>query len=299
MQSAGLAFTRDPDSVHEGVACFVGDDGYAANFGLQWRHFARTQLDSCNGSTHSHDRLCEAAGWNTLPDLSGKRVLEAGSGAGRFTEVLARSGAEVWTFDYTEAAFVNRRNNGAHANVTVFRADLYAIPLPRRSFDVVCCLGVLQHTPDVKRSFLALAEMVAPGGLLVVDAYSRSWRQRLHWKYLLRPLTTRMAPEKLFEVCQRQVPRLMPLAGGLHRIARPLTRLVPIMDQSNKRVSAAVRAEWCVLDTYDALAATYDKPQNARSLRDWFEQAGFQDIHVRDGTIVRASGRRPPVVALS
>jgi SAM-dependent methyltransferase len=294
MTTTELGFTREPLSVADGVPCFVGNAGYAASFGLQWRHFARTQLDSHNGSSYSRDRLCATAGWDSLPDLSGRRVLEAGSGAGRFTEVLAQTGAEVWSFDYTEAALVNHRNNGGRRNVRIFRADLYSIPLPPASFDIVCCLGVLQHTPDVRRSFRSLAEMVAPGGLLVVDAYSRALRQRLHWKYLLRPFTTRMAPERLFDLCQRRVPRLMPAAAWLRRLAPPLVRLVPIMDMSNRRLPAEIQKEWCILDTFDALAAAYDQPQSARTLRRWYAEAGFEQVQVRDGTIVRARGRRPP-----
>jgi 2-polyprenyl-3-methyl-5-hydroxy-6-metoxy-1,4-benzoquinol methylase len=275
-----------------GVPSFVETDGYAANFGIQWRKFPRIQLDSYNGSTHSRDRLCGTAGWAGIPDLSGQRVLEVGCGAGRFTEILAQTAATVFSFDYTEAAFVNQLNNGNLENVAVFRADLYAIPLPRRTFDLVICLGVLQHTPDVEKAFRSIADMVAPGGMLVVDAYSRSWRQLLHWKYLLRPLTTRMAPQRLLGICQRAVPHLMPISHSLWRIARPLARLIPIMDQSGKHVSSDIRREWCILDTYDAFAAAYDQPQSRATVVRWFEHCGFGNIVVGDGTVVRGRGRK-------
>src|SRR5262249_21242944 len=48
----------------------------------QWNRFARTQLDSANGTTESRDTFVEKTGW-ALADLKGVRVLDAGCGMGR------------------------------------------------------------------------------------------------------------------------------------------------------------------------------------------------------------------------
>lgn len=272
---------------------FTPDDNYAANFGLQWGRHAKTQLDSHTGATLSRDRLHRTAGWSEPMDLRGKRILEAGSGAGRFTEVLADTGAAVYSFDYSQAVHANFDNNGRRDNVAIFRGDIYQIPFTPRSFDVVVCLGVLQHTPDVAKSFRELARMVKPGGLLVIDVYAGNWRQCLHWKYVLRPITTRMNPQTLYRFCQWYAPKLAPMARGLYRIAKPLRRLVPVMDQSDRALCAQQRLEWTILDTYDALAARYDQPQSARTIGQWFTQAGMIDVTVTDGTVVTAHGRAP------
>jgi len=276
---------------------FVPSDNYAENFGLQWQAHANTQLDSFNGSTHSRDRFFAATGWPA--DLQGQRVLEAGSGAGRFTEVIADTGATVFSFDYSEAVVANFANNGKKSNVCIFQGDIYNIPFPPASFDRVVCMGVLQHTPDVERSFRCLAAVVRPGGILSVDCYLRSWAAMLHWKYLLRPITTRMRPDSLYRAVRWYAPKLMPPARLARRIAgRAGHRLIPILDQSDKAVPPAVQRDWTILDTYDALAAAYDQPQSADTLRRWFEREKFVDIQIQvkpDGVGLVGTGTAPAV----
>ncbi|MBL8762879.1 MAG: class I SAM-dependent methyltransferase [Phycisphaerae bacterium] len=150
--------------IRNGIARFVPSTNYVQNFGLQWKIHSRTQLDSHNGSTYSRDRWKEVSGWDD--DLRGKNILEAGSGAGRFTEVLASTGADVYSFDFSEAVEANRENNGHFPNLNVFQADVYRIPLAKGSFDHVFCLGVIQHTPDPALTFQCLASMLKPGGRL-------------------------------------------------------------------------------------------------------------------------------------
>ncbi|HEX4950044.1 MAG TPA: class I SAM-dependent methyltransferase, partial [Blastocatellia bacterium] len=71
--------------IRNGIPRFVTTDNYAAAFGLQWLKFAQTQLDSYTGAPLSEMRLERCLG-EPLSNLQGKNVLEAGSGAGRFTE---------------------------------------------------------------------------------------------------------------------------------------------------------------------------------------------------------------------
>ncbi len=175
---------------------FVSSKNYATNFGLQWKRHAKTQLDSYNGATYSRDRLLRTTNWPT--NIEGYKILEAGSGAGRFTEILLRTKATVFSFDYSEAVEANFANNGMAKNLCLFQASIYEIPLPKASFDKVLCIGVLQHTSDVKKSFMCLAELVRPGGELVVDFYPANLRGLLHWKYLLRPITKRISPVRLY-----------------------------------------------------------------------------------------------------
>src|SRR5262245_40355278 len=73
--------------IRQGIPRFVGHDGYATAFGRQWQRYRRTQLDSYTGCSYSRQRLERCLG-NPLDTLRGKTVLECGSGAGRFTELL-------------------------------------------------------------------------------------------------------------------------------------------------------------------------------------------------------------------
>jgi SAM-dependent methyltransferase len=131
-------------SIVGGIPRFVKGNSYADSFGLQWHEYSRTQLDSFNGLSLSAERLERCLGFS-LAELSGKRVLEAGCGAGRFTEVLLAYGAEVHAFDLTNAIEVNLRNNGAKyaGRMHLAQADIARIPFKKESYDLVVCLGVL------------------------------------------------------------------------------------------------------------------------------------------------------------
>ncbi|MBK9484344.1 MAG: hypothetical protein IPO01_03770 [Chitinophagaceae bacterium] len=69
---------------------FVDSGSYASLFGDQWKEYKKTQLDSYTGSPTSESRLSRCLGGDLKDNLKGKLVLEAGCGAGRFTEVLLK-----------------------------------------------------------------------------------------------------------------------------------------------------------------------------------------------------------------
>jgi hypothetical protein len=41
---------------------------------------------------------------------------------------------------------------------------------------------------------------------------------------------------------------------------------------------------WAILDTFDALASRYDKPQTLNDINDWFLKAGLLDVRVEPGS---------------
>lgn len=265
-----------------GIPRFVSGEQYAASFGMQWRYHNIVQFDSWNGTRISRDRLFQVTGWPE--DLRGEHVLEVGSGAGRFTEILAAAGAEVWSFDLSSCVEVNQEHNRRFPNLHVFQSTVFNIPLPKGSFDKVLCLGVLQHTPNSARAFRALTELARPGGSIVVDVYKKTPAALLQWKYVLRPITKRMSADRLYSVIASVVPRLLPLV----RVARAVfgragVRLFPIAEYSHFGLPPALAREWAILDTFDMYSPVHDHPQTLQTVRQWFENAGCADIDVRYG----------------
>jgi SAM-dependent methyltransferase len=277
----------------DGIPRFVSSENYARSFGFQWNAHKKTQLDSHTGRPISEKRLFDVTGWSS--DLSGQVVLEAGSGAGRFTECLLNTGATVFSFDYSSAVDANARNNGSSKRLFLFQADMRTIPLRRAAFDKVMCLGVLQHTPAPRECFSRLAEMVRPGGELVVDVYGKSAVALLQWKYILRPITTRMDQHRLYRIVSSVVPLLLPAAKNLRRVAgRAGARLVPIVEYSHLGLTREVNEQWAILDTFDMYAPAHDHPQTQQTLKQWFDDAGFIDISVHRGPNGRVGKARRP-----
>ena len=276
--------------IRGGVPRFVPDDSYADSFGFQWNRFRRTQLDSYTGLGLSTDRLFLATRWRR--ELTGQTVLEAGSGAGRFTEVLLATGATVFSFDLSSAVEANHANNGGSPRLHLFQASIYDIPLPKQSFDKVISLGVLQHTPDPKRSFRELASFVKPGGALVVDVYARNLQAMVGWKYLLRPITKRMPKRALFRLVQGMVAVLLrPAILARRLLGRAGARLFPILQYSHQGLPLELNHDWAVLDTFDMYAPAHDHPQTLAEVRRWCEECGLEEIQVEygpNGVIARA-----------
>jgi SAM-dependent methyltransferase len=276
-----------------GIPRFVSSDNYAASFGEQWNRHRLTQLDSVTGLPISRQRVFATTRWSER--LDGQQILEAGSGAGRFTEVLLSTGADVYSFDYSTAVDANAASHGLSDQLCLFQADIFQIPIRPQAFDKVLCIGVLQHTPDPERAFKSLATQVRPGGELVVDLYPKRLTALLSWKYLLRPITTRMDRQRLLRLIERSVDVLLPLAEWLRRTAgRAGARLLPIVEYSSLGLPRITNREWSVLDTFDMYSPAHDHPQTLSTLARWYQDVGFDHVAVERGPNgIVGRGRRP------
>jgi len=275
---------------------FVPRENYAANFGLQWNHFRQTQLDSHSGFPLSRKRFLDETGWSEAT-LAGKLVLDAGCGAGRFAEVALSLGADVVAIDYSSAVDACAANLAPNPRLTIVQADLYALPFPQESFDFIYSLGVLQHTPDVKRALLSLIPLLQPGGRLTVDVYPRNWHRWVHPKTWMRPITTRIDNVRLFPIVERWAPRLLRVSRAMRTIpivGPYLRRLVPVANYEGVYpLSPSQLEEWAVLDTYDWLAPRYDQPQSSPTLRSWLEEAGLEQVEVFSSHHLTGRARKP------
>jgi len=275
---------------------FVSQDNYAGSFGFQWQRFRRTQLDSQTGMAISRERFLRQTGW--APEaLAGAAVLDVGCGAGRFAEIALSLGAQVFATDYSTAVDACWQNFPAHPHLHVLQADLYTLPFQRERFDYVYCFGVLQHTPDPRRACLALPVLLKPGGWLAVDIYPRHWRNLLHPKYWLRPITSRLPRTALFHAVAWGVPWLLPISravGRLPAIGSVLRHLVPVANYDGiYPLRNDQLFEWAVLDTFDWLSPAYDKPQTSQALESWLMEARLTEIYVAKVEHLVGRGRRP------
>lgn len=276
-----------------GIPRFVADSGYAASFGMQWKLHARTQLDSVSGLSLTKNRFFAASGWPA--NMSGELILEAGSGAGRFTEVLCQTGATVVSMDMSLAVEANSENNGRFPNLRLVQGDILNPPFAPGSFDRVVCFGVLQHTRDPRAAFMSLSRLLKPGGVIACDVYRNSIASRLSWKYLLRPVTCRMPSGGLYHLVRRIVPPLIPFTRFLKSFGgRVGARLSPILEYSSLDLTEDANREWSILDTFDMYSPEYDLPQTLSDVRNWLKDAGLSDCRAENGPNgIVLSGRRP------
>lgn len=289
--------------VIRGIPRFVSSENYAQAFGDQWNRFPRTQLDSHTGLALSEDRLARCMR-GKLPDVRGKRVLEAGSGAGRFTEVLLKHGALLDSFDYSNAVEANFANNGSNVNLTLAQADIRAIPYPKAAYDYVVCLGVLQHTPDPEESIRSLWSMVKPGGSLIIDHYR--WKMR---NFLPPPLGVAgivyrryflgLPKERQYDAVKRVFDYWFPWVWRFREsklMQFALSRLNPIVNYYPHfgLRDREMYYEWMLLDTHDAMTDVFKHRRTPARIAATLEALGGVRIAVsKGGNGVEAYAEKP------
>jgi len=288
--------------VLKGVPRIASEENYTDNFGMQWNKFDKIQLDSGGeGQNISSQRFFAETHWDKQ-NLTGKNVLEVGSGAGRFSKViLEQTLANLYSVDYSDAVTANFKNNNKIApdRFHIFQASIYELPFPDDSFDKVVCIGVLQHTPDFDASVKALINKAKPGGEIVVDFYPiKGWWTKIHAKYILRPITKRLSHARLMNLIELNINWLMQIQLKLHRLGLGfLTRFLPIVDIQGtlpKYLSETEKREWAVLDTFDMFSPEYDNPQRIKDVVAMFKRygadvtfAGFEHFSGFSAAVVR------------
>jgi 2-polyprenyl-6-hydroxyphenyl methylase / 3-demethylubiquinone-9 3-methyltransferase len=110
--------------------------------------------------------------------LTGLRILDIGCGGGLVCEPLTRMGARVTGIDPGEETISAARAHAQSQGLAIdYRAarieDLVAAG---ETFDVVTCLEVVEHVPDVSAFLAAAARTVRPGGLLIASTINRTLR---------------------------------------------------------------------------------------------------------------------------
>ncbi|HEY2153987.1 MAG TPA: class I SAM-dependent methyltransferase [Isosphaeraceae bacterium] len=268
-----------------------------ATYGLQWNRFRILRPDE--------DRATFFARTGQAPQaLDGATILDAGCGMGRYLRVAAEAGARVVGLDLSESTRAAKELTADLADrVLVLRGDLLRPPLAESSFDQIYSIGVLDHTPDPRRAFLALARLLKPGGRIAIWVYQKE-----------RPIL-----ERIIDV-HRAVSTRLPLGVllGLSRIMAPIGGLKRgLMASRNRLVARAGVAlnlatigvsmhpdpEVRVCDTLDWYAPKYMSRHTFEEVAGWFAEAGLVDVvdlsqrqalfHAGQGNGINVAGLRP------
>ena len=160
------------------------------------------------------------------------------------------------------------------APVALVRGDLLRLPFAAASFDLIYSLGVLDHTPDPRAAFLALARLLKPGGRIVVWVYPRERAVRgIDHEPPARGLDAPAASSLLEFLCRLSAP-----IGGLKRRLWSsrrwlIERLGVALHLATIGVSMHPDPEVRVCDTLDWYAPRYMSRHTFDEVAAWFREA--------------------------
>jgi len=109
----------------------------------------------------------------------GIRILECGCGTGQLSNFLSAANREVFATDICMNSLrLGKAFADAHQleRVHFVQQNLFRPAFAPGSFHLVVSNGVLHHTSDPRRAFESIAELVAPGGYILVGLYHKYGR---------------------------------------------------------------------------------------------------------------------------
>jgi len=264
---------------------------YADSFGPQWRTFAKSQIDT-ERTQESSIRFDSEIGWQK-DDIKGKTVVEFGSGAGRFVDVVSKRAAKlVVGLDATDAVDAAQDNLADRENVFFVQGDIFSSPIRNACFDFGYSIGVLHHTPDPVSSFSILTKVIkSPGNIALslyeVSNYSRPNRNsikvvtlELLWALntfrceIFRTITARLPSQIFLAYCKSVVPILHVL--NKIPVLRYFRYLLPSTCYRHLPVI------WSMVDTHDTYATKIVHQYRGKDIFQWFLREGMSNIVLRN-----------------
>jgi ubiquinone/menaquinone biosynthesis C-methylase UbiE len=110
---------------------------------------------------------------NHLGDVSGKRVLDAGCGKGRFARVLMEQepACEIWGLDISEE-MLRFVPEGIHTRA----GSMTELPFEDGFFDAAYATESLEHAVEIEKAVSELCRVVKAGGrIAIIDKNAEQW----------------------------------------------------------------------------------------------------------------------------
>jgi 2-polyprenyl-3-methyl-5-hydroxy-6-metoxy-1,4-benzoquinol methylase len=165
-------------------------------------------------------------------------------------------------------------NLGACDNLCLAQSDITDLPVRKKSFDIVFCHRVLQHTPKPAHTLRHILQYVKHDGAVFIHTYAKTWYQLMTWKYLLRPITSRMSTQRLYKLIAQYAPSAYALTTAISCLPKGHLInhfLIPFYNHHHhprlKNLSDTMLIEYAIHDTFDALSPRYDRPISAKTIK--------------------------------
>ncbi|MEM7046424.1 MAG: bifunctional 2-polyprenyl-6-hydroxyphenol methylase/3-demethylubiquinol 3-O-methyltransferase UbiG [Pseudomonadota bacterium] len=186
-----------------------------------------------------------------LGDIKGCRLADVGCGGGLLSEALAVQGARVDGFDEDSAVIEIARAHAKARGIDQKRLIYHArAPSGRQRYDAVIALEVIEHVDDARGFVMQMAQLVKPGGRLVISTLNRSLASRIGAIFIaervlgwlppgIHEFKRFIKPHELVGLMESSGLQVMDTCGFVYR---PLTRRW-VLDPHDLRINYVVSAK--------------------------------------------------------
>lgn len=246
-----------------------GEDFVMKSFSKEWLDY---NYDGTIWTWSYEDRQKLLACELGKPVLKGKsKLIDVGCGIGLTTSFAGKLySSEAVGIDLS-LAVLQASNHFSHNPYLHFvQCSIFALPFSGGSFDYVYSHGVLHHTCSTKLAFLNVAKVCKPGGITYLWVYGLgsihdSMFRRIAYglELLMRPVMNKLS--------SGVVTSLVAIIAPVYLVANWWIRKTnPRIAKYNfRRAMHAVR---------DRFTPAYAHRHTANEVRDWFTQAGLENL---------------------
>ena len=224
----------------------------------------------------------------TLNDFKDKDVLECGCGGGQHTSLIASVAKFVTAVDLNTISLAKEKNKN-FKNVTFIESDIANLNL-NKQFDIVLCIGVLQHTSNPGAVVDAMQAHLKAGGLLLIWCYSKEGN------FLVRKVVEPIRKAILTSIKRETLLKLSKIVTALMYIPIYTIYLLPIRVlpyfeyfQNFRRLSFYRN----VLNVFDKLNAPQTIFFDQKTATHFVSDLGNVKVLPYKGVSWRISGRQP------
>lgn len=101
-------------------------------------------------------------------------ILDMGCGAGFLSNDLAFAGHRVTGIDLSTSSLKVAASRDVTHTVRYLAGDVYKVPFPAESFDVVAAMDLLEHVSDPQKVIAEATRVLRPGGLFFFNTFSKN-----------------------------------------------------------------------------------------------------------------------------
>ena len=217
--------------------------------------------------------------------FEGKRVLDAGCGAGRHSkDALTQGAREVFAMDLSNAVDAAFQNTLDQPEIHVIQGDMFHLPFQPEALDVIYSLWALPHTNDPPNAFQSMVPYLNRDGTIIVYLYNDGRPFSYAVLSMMRKITTRLP---------NPVVRMLGLMIGFVDyvfLIRPYEKLVGwpslkdtlvMITPSHIKLYSNRSFKTCCTDWMDRLFYPYVHYYSPSDVNGWIEKAKLTKPSIR------------------